>query len=316
MTAAAQSHAPQRFSHEAFLYASPADFLEGTSAFVRDGLERDQAILVALTGDRARWMREFFVDEPDVRLVDMAWLGANPARIIPAWREFLNSNTARGRSVRGIGEPIWAGRRDAEIAECAQHESLLNLAFDDGPAWRLLCPYDVSALPRSVVERARANHPVVVSGGVRSDSATYEAEAPGRALRGEPLPQPAGTVTELAFGPDDLGSVRELVHRSCDAAGVLDAMAEDLTLSVDEIATNSLLHGGGSGVLRIWVEDAHLVAEVSDAGVIRDQLVGRHEPALEGLGGRGVWLANQLCDLVQVRSGAAGTVVRMHLRIT
>ena len=32
------------------------------------------------------------------------------------------------------------------------------------------------------------------------------------------------------------------------------------------------------------------------------------------MGGRGVWLANQLCDLVQIRSGAAGTVVRLHAR--
>ena len=32
-------------------------------------------------------------------------------------------------------------------------------------------------------------------------------------------------------------------------------------------------------------------------------------------GGRGLWIANQLCDLVQVRSGAAGTTVRLHARL-
>jgi hypothetical protein len=32
------------------------------------------------------------------------------------------------------------------------------------------------------------------------------------------------------------------------------------------------------------------------------------------VGGFGVWLANQVCDLVQIRSVAAGTVVRLHMR--
>jgi anti-sigma regulatory factor (Ser/Thr protein kinase) len=31
-------------------------------------------------------------------------------------------------------------------------------------------------------------------------------------------------------------------------------------------------------------------------------------------GGRGLWLVNQLCDLVQLRSSAAGGVVRLHMR--
>ena len=47
---------------------------------------------------------------------------------------------------------------------------------------------------------------------------------------------------------------------------------------------------------------------------------------LEGLAGRvrhgpddhghGLWLVNQVCDLVELRSGAAGTMVRMHMRRT
>jgi anti-sigma regulatory factor (Ser/Thr protein kinase) len=31
-------------------------------------------------------------------------------------------------------------------------------------------------------------------------------------------------------------------------------------------------------------------------------------------GGYGLWLANQVCDLVQVRSSPAGTTVRLHVR--
>jgi hypothetical protein len=33
------------------------------------------------------------------------------------------------------------------------------------------------------------------------------------------------------------------------------------------------------------------------------------------LDGRGLWLANQLCDLVQIRSGAGGTRVRLQMAV-
>jgi hypothetical protein len=32
-------------------------------------------------------------------------------------------------------------------------------------------------------------------------------------------------------------------------------------------------------------------------------------------GGRGVWLANQLCDLVQIRSAPRSTQVRLHITL-
>jgi len=73
----------------------------------------------------------------------MRVLERNPARIIPAWRRFLDRQGGDRRSVRGIGEPIWSGREEQELTECQRHESLLNVAFDHGQAWRLLCPYDL-----------------------------------------------------------------------------------------------------------------------------------------------------------------------------
>jgi anti-sigma regulatory factor (Ser/Thr protein kinase) len=302
------------FSHEAFFYADTTEFLDGTTAFVREGLDRDEEVLVAVSGSRFSALREVFGAAPGLGLVDMAEVGANPARIIPTWRAFLDQNLERGRAVRGVGEPIWAGRSESELAECHQHESLLNLAFGDGPAWRLLCPYDVTALPGDVIEAARANHPVLVDGAGRVPSTTYHPMLATRALRGQPLPPPAEPPIELAFSTGELGSVRRLVHRRCVELGIAEDLAEDLILAVDEIAANSLLHGGGRGVLRVWAEPDALVCEVSDEGVIRNPLVGRVRPPLDRVGGRGLWLANQLCDLVQVRSSPAGTVVRLHAR--
>jgi len=305
-----------QFSHEAFFYVDAAEFLAGTTAFVWEGLARGEAVLVAVSGARHAALRGELGDATGVLLLDMAVVGANPARIIPAWLDFLEENTRRGRAVRGVGEPIWPGRSPAELAECQQHESLINLAFGEGAPWRLLCPYDVSALPGPVVEQARADHPVLVDGSGRTDSPTFHRQKATRALRGQPLPPPPRQPTEMAFSTGELASVRRLVHRRCEELGFAPDAADDLTLAVDEVATNSLVHGGGRGVLRVWSESDpdELVCEVSDDGVIRNPLVGRVRPSVGRRGGRGLWLANQLADLVQVRSGAAGTVVRLHAR--
>ena len=89
----------------------------------------------------------------------MDLVGRNPARIIPAWRAFVDRQAAAGRPSRGIGELVGPERGAAELTECHRHESLLNLAFDGGTAWRLLCPYDTDALDPIVVDEALRTHP-------------------------------------------------------------------------------------------------------------------------------------------------------------
>jgi anti-sigma regulatory factor (Ser/Thr protein kinase) len=58
------------------------------------------------------------------------------------------------------------------------------------------------------------------------------------------------------------------------------------------------------------------VCEVRDGGQLSDPLVGRRRPSSDQIGGRGLWIANQLCDLVQVRSSDEGAVVRLNVRPT
>jgi anti-sigma regulatory factor (Ser/Thr protein kinase) len=84
---------------------------------------------------------------------------------------------------------------------------------------------------------------------------------------------------------------------------------------VHEIATNSIRHGGGMGMLRLWRTNDSLVCEVQDAGHITDPALGRVQPGASAAESRGLWIANQLCDLVQIRSGVEGTQVRMHKRL-
>ena len=98
----------------------------------------------------------------------MVELGRNPACIIPAWREFLRD--AGPGPIVGIGEPVWPGRSDAELVECSRHESLLNLAFDGGRPWRLLCPYDAVRSRRTCSPRRAATIRTVAASGATEPS--------------------------------------------------------------------------------------------------------------------------------------------------
>jgi anti-sigma regulatory factor (Ser/Thr protein kinase) len=126
------------------------------------------------------------------------------------------------------------------------------------------------------------------------------------------LPAPPAERYEAEFGPDDLARLRDVVADQATVCG-LAGRGEDLVLAVHELAANSVRHGGGFGTLRVWRDGSALVCEVSDRGWITDPLAGRRRPGLEQLGGRGLWLVNQLCDAVELRSSPAGTVVRVRM---
>jgi anti-sigma regulatory factor (Ser/Thr protein kinase) len=279
--------------------------------FVTEGLAAGQPVLVAVTPDHIELLRTAMGAESDeVEFVNMVQLGANPARIIPAWRFFTDEHP--GRAVRGIGEPIWHGRRLAEIAECQMHEALLSMAVDtDTPLW-LMCPYDIGRFAPEVVEEAHRSHPVVLDVERHRGSVSYGGADHVRTMFETDLPGELVVVSHRVFGEDDFALVRADVGAHASSAGLTPERAADLVLAVHEVAVNSIQHGRGASELRIWATDQALVCEVRDAGRIADPMVGRRPPPWQDEHGRGLWMANQLCDLVQVRSGQAGTTVRIH----
>ena len=306
----ADPRASRRFVHEVTFYAGPEDHTRAVLPFVEEGLARQEPVMVALLPDRLeRLRRALGPDSARVQFVDMAELGANPARIIPAWRRFLIEHGDDG-PVRGVGEPAWPGRRAVELAEAALHESLLNLAFDPGPGWSLLCPYDLTALPRHVLEEAGRNHPVVR--GDNAGTSRYAGHAHAEELFSSALPPPPLSAQHIDFAGGDLALIRDIVARAAQASRLTGDAADDLALAVHELATNSVIHGGGQGSIVMWDEHDALVVEVLDRGRIDDPLVGRNPPHPLGESGRGIWMANQLCDFVQVRSGEWGTQVRLR----
>ncbi len=303
------------YRHEALVFRGDDEFLASTVPFIVDGLEADQPVLVAVTPSRIELLRAALGQAAEsVRFRDMTRMGHNPARIIPAWRTFVDEHAIGGQPIRGIGEPIWSARRPAELAECQLHEALLNVAVEpDTPLW-LLCPYDVATLTDEVIEEAYRSHPVIVEPLSQRGSAAYLGAHHVGALFDAELPMPEADVpvTRRPFGRGDLAELRADIVAHATALGAPPDRAEDLALAVHEVAANSLEHGHGLGSLDIWRQDDALLCEVRDVGRIDDPLVGRREIEWDDERGRGLWMANQLCDLVQIRSGRRGTTIRIH----
>jgi anti-sigma regulatory factor (Ser/Thr protein kinase) len=305
---------PAIFHHEAVFYAGDDEFVERSRGFVEEGLERGEPVLVMVGSRKLELLREALGTSAErVHCTDMEVVGRNPARIIPAWSRFAREHAGNGGRMRGIGEPIWAGRNPNELTECQLHESLINLAFAAADAFRLICPYDTSALPQDVIAEARRSHPVVSHEGGEHASPDYCGIDNVAARFSAPLPEPPPDAEELTVTMRALRDARRLVRARAQEAG-LGERSDDFVLAVNEVLSNSIHHAREDGMLRVWQDPDGLVCEVRDGGHIVQPLIGREEPALGQIGGHGIWLVNLVCDLVQVRSSAEGSTVRMEMK--
>jgi anti-sigma regulatory factor (Ser/Thr protein kinase) len=289
---------PDGFQHDACVYRDEDEFVRLTTPFLRDGLAAGEVVLAAVPPARIAKLRSALGAAADgITFFDMTAIGRNPARLIPLWRSLVDQYA--GRPLRGIGEPAYPGRSEAELTESSLHEALINLAFADETQLRILCPYDASMVTSSV-------------------AATHSAElAPSNAEQvfRTRLPGVPEDADAIEFGLAELTAVRQWFAGRARSHELSGPRLEDLELALHEICTNSVRFGGGGGTLSLWSADGNLVLDVTDRGRIDDLLVGRVLPPVDGRGGRGVWLANQLCDLVQIRSGDGFTQVRLHTRL-
>jgi len=300
------------FRHEALLYSGDHEFVDRTVAFIRDGLADGDAVLTVVDARKIERLRAALGrDAAPVEFADMAGVGRNPALIIQVWRDFVSANAASGRRVRGIGEPISPARSQAALFECHVHESLLNLAVDPDTDFWLLCPYDTATLPGACIGEAIGAHPFVSEHGACRKNEGMTADY--SRYFGAPLRPPVGPVQSVEFDRDSLQTLRRFVAATASAAGVDSERVAGLAVSVSEIATNAIVHGKGCGRAVLWSEGQEVLCEIQGPGRITDPLVGRIRPCAGQVNGYGLWLANQFCDLVQIRSTDSGTTVRLHV---
>jgi anti-sigma regulatory factor (Ser/Thr protein kinase) len=311
-TAGPSGQSKPRLVHEALFYTSEADYLAGCLPFVREGVASGEPTLVAVPEPNLGLLRGEFGDE--VRFVDMSVAGRNPGRIIPAVLHAFTSEHP-DKPTRIVGEPIWPGRSEIEYVPCVQHEALINLALANENV-SVLCPYDARELSPVQLLDATRTHPVLLDGARRWHSPGYTdpvdvVEAYNQPLA-EPPPEAEVLIFDASVGPR---RVRRFVHDCAELAGMSPERLADLRVAVHELALNTIIHTGQSGILTIWREDGGVVCDVTDSGKITDPLVGRRPPAIYDGVGYGLYLVNVLCDLVEIHRLPNGTSIRVHVSL-
>ncbi|MGW1058160.1 ATP-binding protein [Micromonospora sp. NBC_01412] len=127
----------------------------------------------------------------------------------------------------------------------------------------------------------------------------------------------AGTgVTLLAetIAAGQVTALRHAVVAAAGAAGLAGAALEDFVLAVHELVANVIRHGGGSGELRLRRDGDLLTCEITDDGPgLGDVRVAL--PAPDQVGQRGLWLAQQLTDGLEIRVDGRGTTARVSARL-
>ena len=267
-------------------------------------------MFVAVPGRKAVLLRERLGAESHLlRYGAIAETGRNPARLIPELRAFLDEH--RGRPVRFVSEAIWPGRSEAELCEATRHEALMNLAFASSPA-TIVCPYDAGVLAPSVLAGAERTHPAFLRNGQTQPAADYAGQGVVPAECEEPLPAPPADAQVLAY-ETSLRPVRELVASHGTALRMADDRITNMVIAAGEITANTLRHTGAGGTFWIWHTGEEIICQARDQGWIADPLAGRWRRPPEG-SGHGLWVVNQVCDLVEIRtSRAAGTIIRLHM---
>ncbi|MFI7539777.1 ATP-binding protein [Actinoplanes sp. NPDC049599] len=130
------------------------------------------------------------------------------------------------------------------------------------------------------------------------------------------MPADQSTLLDRPFGRDEITVVRHEVSARLDA-GPLGERLHGFVLAINEVITNAVLHAGGQGRIVLSVTGAAVCCTVTDSGPgIPEQYRRPPEvPEAFEVGGRGIWLAHQLCDEVTMATGPIGTTIELCVRL-
>jgi anti-sigma regulatory factor (Ser/Thr protein kinase) len=115
----------------------------------------------------------------------------------------------------------------------------------------------------------------------------------------------------LLVNQGSLGRLREAVDRLGRRYGLARRAVQELVLIANELATNVVRHGGGTGRMWLWCQDSTVYCQVADrgGGMAHPERAGTMPVEPGALAGRGLWIIRQLCDRLHIASGPGGTTI-------
>jgi anti-sigma regulatory factor (Ser/Thr protein kinase) len=302
--------------HIGAIVDSPAQLLTTALAFVAEGLDAGDLVVLACPPDTAGSVRAGLGEraeavEEDLRI---ALAGTRPPDAFALHRRLLEraAGTRSGR-LRVLGQ-VQFGSDAIAWREGERYEAATNAVLAGSPL-TALCLYDRSVLPPAVVTSARATHPMLLGPSGPRPSPSFA--DPSGYVRGLPVPrervETGPPVFEMHAAPS-LPDLRHALGAVIEAHVADEEQRADLYLGVSEVAANAFRHGSRPVSARIWVDPTRLVCTVTDSGrSFDDPLAGfvpAHGPDL-GRGGMGLWLARKLFDSVDLLRRENGFTVRL-----
>jgi anti-sigma regulatory factor (Ser/Thr protein kinase) len=301
-----QSSLNGSYGHGLLVHDSDEELVEGTRAFVEQGLACGGHVLVHGTTDRVAFLRGVLGEDRGLEYGFDEELYQAPTPTLFAYQRRLAEASA--------GSEFWVtgtvplGRDSAEQAAWARYESLVNEALGAYP-FRALCTYDSRTSPAAVIASARASHPTIGPDPAGHESPDYLDPADFLANPLAHLPAlpatPPSLVAEVTT-VDQLANARFLVKASARESSAVPMRAvEEFVTAVNEVAANGLVHGAPPVQVTLWADLTTLTCQVDDSGSCElDPMAGYRYP--DGWGPMGLWVARQLVDELFVSNRSQG----------
>ncbi len=316
------------FRHWACVYGSDQQFLQTAVPFLAEGLADGDPVLAVTTPANLELISAALgARGGEVDYAESAFFGRRPPQRVAAFHRYWTNHAGSGSGgdggggggsssssrVRILAEPVWAGRSAREIAAWTLMESALNVVLA-ATSISMICPYDTRTLSPDIVSGVLRTHPAQIAGSCLTPSADFTDPAEfARSCDTGPLPEPPADAAAFQFD-GDLRGLRRFIAGRAAAYGVVGDRADILVLAVSEVGAYLKNQGPGTAAVRTWEQPGAVVCAFRQPGVrVSDPFLGLRPARLEPGDGDGLWLANQICDWMEIRSGADGCRIQLQV---
>jgi anti-sigma regulatory factor (Ser/Thr protein kinase) len=308
-----------RLEHAAGFHGSTAELLDQLVPLAEQAIDRDEPLAIALQPATEAALADQLghrlpSEERLIRLrpPDTVPAGASAQTVAARWALDLRAlGVSTGRPVTVLSQHT-AALDGADGRFWTELDAALNVALADLPV-RITCFYPELPLHLEILDGARRNHPLLLTGGELHHNPGHH--DPRAVLAARPAARPpllGPPDVRLSFSAWRLHDVRTAVEEALSGRGYERERVEDVVLAVNELATNAVEHGTPEAQLSLWTGGHGLICEIDDGGTLRDPLPGLQAPHPAEPRGRGVWIARQICDSLHVWTDSRGTHVRAH----
>lgn len=162
--------APALLKHQVLEYGSDTEYLSTAIPFLTEGIALSDCVLMVTAERHADLVRGALGNSAEhVEFLDaVEWYSSLRSAAI-GYRAVLKERFERGAPwIRILGEPVWTGRSEAQLADWFRYELIINLAFASCPA-TIVCTYDARSVPESVLTNARRTHPELAGAGATTN---------------------------------------------------------------------------------------------------------------------------------------------------